>query len=223
MTRQLGKQALLDAAAILMDERGVDNVSINDISQASGHRNRSAVQYHFGNRDAVIKAVISRSMEPIDAERNMLLDHMEAIGATLTTRSVLEVVVRPLARQLRTPEGRRYFRISAQLINHPRFMTDAGDAITINTSITRCAAYILPSLDHLPAPVIAERTSQVIGFIIRACSDQSRLMDSDPPARPLLSVDDFTVNLVDTILAILQAPTNVASGPAAPGPDAAGG
>jgi len=136
---------------------------------------------------------------------------------------VLEVVVRPLARQLRTPEGRRYFRISAQLINHPRFMTDAGDAITINTSITRCAAYILPSLDHLPAPVIAERTSQVIGFIIRACSDQSRLMDSDPPARPLLSVDDFTVNLVDTILAILQAPTNVASGPAAPGPDAAGG
>jgi len=62
-------------------------------------------------------------------------------------------------------------------------MTDAGDAITINTSITRCAAYLLPSLDHLPAPVIAERTSQVTGFIIRACSDQSRLMDSDPPAR----------------------------------------
>ena len=215
MTRQLGKQALLDAAAVLMDERGVDNVSINDISQASGHRNRSAVQYHVGNRDAVIKAVISRSMEPIDAERNMLLDHMEATGAALTTRSVLEVVVRPLARQLRTPEGRRYFRISAQLINHPRFMSDAGDAITINTSITRCAAYILPSLDHLPAPIIAERTRQAIGFIIRACSDQSRLMDSDPPARAVLSAEDFTVNLVDTIMAILQAPTSVATGPAA--------
>ena len=217
MTRQLGKQALLDAAAILMDEHGVDNVTINDISQASGHRNRSAVQYHFGNRDAVIKAVISRSMEPIDAERNMLLDHMEAIGATLTTRSVLEVVVRPLARQLRTPEGRRYFRISAQLINHPRFMTDAGEAITINTSIARCAAYILPSLDHLPAPVVAERTSQVTGFIIRACGDQARLMDSDPPPRPVLSVEDFTVNLVDTIMAIIQAPTSVAAGPAAAG------
>ena len=214
MTRQLGKQALLDAAAILMDERGVDNVTINDISQASGHRNRSAVQYHFGNRDAVIKAVISRSMEPIDAERNMLLDHMEAIGATLTTRSVLEVVVRPLARQLHTPEGRRYFRIGAQLINHPRFMIDAGQAVTVNTSIARCAAYILPSLDHLPAPVVAERTSQATGFIIRACGDQARLMDSDPPPRPVLSVEDFTVNLVDTIMAIVQAPTSVASGPA---------
>ena len=172
MTRQLGKQALLDAAAVLMDERGVDNVTLQDIGQASGHRNRSAVQYHFGSRDAVIQAVISQTMDPIDAERNLLLDHLEATGTALTTRGVLEVVVRPLARQLRTPEGRRYFRIGAQLINHPRFMTDAGEAVTVNTSISRCAAYILPSLDHLPAPVVAERTSQVTGFVIRACGDQ---------------------------------------------------
>ena len=215
MTRQLGKQALLDAAAVLMDERGVDNVTVHDISQASGHRNRSAVQYHFGSRDAVIQAVISRTMAPIDAERNLLLDHLESTGATLTTRSVLEVVVMPLARQLRTPEGRRYFRIGAQLINHPRFMTDARDAITVNTSITRCAAYLLPSLDHLPASIAVERTSQVISFIIRACGDQARLMDSDPPPRPVLSVEEFTVNLVDTIMAIIQAPTSIAAPPAA--------
>jgi AcrR family transcriptional regulator len=217
MTRQLGKQALLDAAAVLMDEHGVDNVTIQDISQASGHRNRSAVQYHFGSRDAVIRAVITRTMEPIDAERNLLLDHLETTGAPLTTRGALEVVVLPMARQLRTPEGRRYFRIGAQLINHPRFMTDARDAVTVNTSIARCAAYILPSLDHLPAPIIAERTRQVTSFIVRACGDQSRLMDSDPPARPVLSVEDFTVNLVDTILAILQAPTSVVADPAPAG------
>jgi AcrR family transcriptional regulator len=217
MTRQLGKQALLDAAAVLMDERGVDNVTVQDISQASGHRNRSAVQYHFGSRDAVIQAVISRTMEPIDAERNLLLDHLETTGVPLTTRGVLEVVVLPLARQLRTPEGRRYFRIGAQLINHPRFMTDARDGVAVNTSIARCAGYLLPSLDYLPALIAAERTRQVISFIIRACGDQSRLMDSDPPARPVLSVEDFTVNLVDTVLAILQAPTSVAAAPAAAG------
>ena len=144
MPRQLGKQALLDAAAVLIDERGVDNVTLQDIGQASGHRNRSAVQYHFGSRVAVIQAVISQTMDPIDAERNMLLD-------------------------------------------------------------------------HLPAPVAAERTSQVIGFIIRACGDQARLMDSDPPPRPVLSVEDFTVNLVDTIMAIIQAPTSIAASPAAAG------
>ena len=146
MPRQLGKQALLDAAAVLMDERGVNTVTLQDIGQASGHRNRSAVQYHFGSRDAVIRAVITRTMEPVDVERNLLLDHLETTGTPLTTRSVLEVVVLPLARQLRTPEGRRYFRISAQLINHPRFMTDAGEAIRSTPALpgvprTSCPAW----------------------------------------------------------------------------------
>jgi hypothetical protein len=61
----------------------------------------------------------------------------------------------------------------------------------------------------------------VTGFIIRACGDQARLMDSDPPPRPVLSVEDFTVNLVDTIMAIIQAPTS--SRPARPRPGDDGG
>lgn len=210
MTRQLGKQALLDAAAVLMDEHGVDNVTIQDISQASGHRNRSAVQYHFGSRDAVVRAVVMRTMGAIDAERNALLDHLETTGVPLTPRSVMEVVIGPFARQLRTPEGRRYLRICAQLITHPRFMTDARDAISVNSSIRRCARHLIPILTRLPGPVAAERTSQVTGFIARTCGDQSRLMDSDAPARPVLSVEDFTMNLVDTVLAILEAPSSVA-------------
>jgi len=209
MTRQLGKQALLDAAAVLMDERGVDNVTIQDISQASGHRNRSAVRYHFGSRDAVVRAVVMRTMDAIDAERNVLLDHLETTGAPLTPRSAIEVIIAPLARQLRTPEGRRYLRICAQLINHPRFMSDAGDAITLNASVRRGARHLIPVLTRLPGPVAAERASQVTGFIVRACGDQSRLMDSDAPARPVLSVEDFTMNLVDTVLAVLEAPTSV--------------
>jgi AcrR family transcriptional regulator len=211
MNRQLGKQAILDAAAVLMDERGVDNVTIQEINQASGHRNRSAVQYHFGSRDAVIQAVMAQTMLPIDAERNMLLDHLETTGTRLTPRGALEVVISPLARQLRSPEGRRYLRLSAQLINHPRFVRDAGDAVMVNTSITRCVRYILPVLAHLPAPIAAERTSQVTGFVIRALGDQCRLMDSGRPSRAVLSVEDFSANLVDSIMAILQAPTSVTS------------
>jgi AcrR family transcriptional regulator len=211
MNRQLGKQAILDAAAILMDERGVDNVTTQDINQASGHRNRSAVQYHFGSRDAVIQAVMARSMQPLDAERNLLLDHLESTGPRLTPRGALEVVISPLARQLRSEEGRRYLRLGAQLINHPRFVRDPGDTIMVNTSISRCARYILPVLAHLPAPVAAERTSQVASFVIRALGDQCRLMDSERKTRPMLSVEDFSANLVDTIMAILEAPSSVAA------------
>jgi hypothetical protein len=88
---------------------------------------------------------------------------------------------------------------------------DAGDAIMVNTSISRCARHIIPVLAHLPAQIAAERTSQVTGFVIRALGDQCRLMDSDPPSRAVLSIGDFTANLVDTIMAILQAPSSVAA------------
>src|SRR5258708_35070716 len=166
----LGKQALLETAAVLMDERGVDGVTIHDISQASGHRNRSALQYHFGTRDAVIRAVIARVMDPIDAERNALLDHLESTGAPLNPRTVTEVAIGPLARQLRTEEGRRYLRLCAQLISHPRYMRDARDPIQINTSIARSARHLVPAVAHLPPAVVPQPTSQIAGFVARPCA-----------------------------------------------------
>jgi hypothetical protein len=36
-------------------------------------------------------------------------------------------------------------------------------------------------------------------------------MDSDRPTRPVLSVEDFSANLVDIIMAILQAPASITS------------
>jgi AcrR family transcriptional regulator len=205
----LGRSALLDAAAVLMDERGIDNVSLNEISRASGHRNRSAVSYHFGSRDAVIRELVDRTMNTIDAERNALLDHLETTGAPLTLRAALEVLVGPFTRQLRTEEGRRYVRLCAQLINHPRFVADAGEIAAANSSVQRSARYLAPVLANLPRDVAVERGSQIAGFLVRACADQARLLDTDPPPRPVLGIEAFTANLVDVLLGLLKAPTTV--------------
>ena len=208
----LGRSALLDAAAVLMDERGIDNVSLNEISRASGHRNRSAVSYHFGSRDAVIRELVNRTMNTIDAERNALLDHLETTGAPLTLRTTLEVLVGPFTRQLRTEEGRRYVRLCAQLLNHPRFVADPGELAAANSSVQRSARYLAPVLADLPRDVAAERRSQAAGFIIRACADQARLLDADPPPRPVLGIEAFTANLVNVLLGLLKAPTTVRAG-----------
>jgi AcrR family transcriptional regulator len=218
----LGRSALLDAAAVLMDERGIDNVSLNEISRASGHRNRSAVSYHFGSRDAVIRELVDRTMNVIDAERNALLDHLETTGAPLTLRTALEVIVGPFTRQLRTEEGRRYVRLCAQLINHPRFVADAGEVAAANSSVQRSVRYLAPALAKLPRDVAVERGSQMAGFLVRACADQARLLDTDPPPRPVLGIEAFTTNLVDVLLGIVQAPTTVRTGQGRSGTDPVG-
>ena len=42
-------------------------------------------------------------------------------------------------------------------------------------------------------------------------------MDTDPPPRPVLGIEAFTANLVDTLLAIYQAPTSITAHQASPG------
>lgn len=214
--RTTGHDAILDAAAVLMDGRGVDNVSLSEINRASGNRNRSAVTYHFGSRDAIVRQLAERTMTTIDAERNTLLDYLESTREALTERDVVEVITVPLTRQLATPEGRRYLRLTGQLINHPRYNADARELLAVNTSIQRCAARLADALGHLPPAIRAERASQVTGFLVRACADQARLIDADPPPRPPLDPAAFTANLVDLLLAMMHAPSTAATaGPGA--------
>jgi AcrR family transcriptional regulator len=192
-----------------MDEQGIDQVSLNEINRASGHRNRSAITYHFGSRDAIVRELVKRTMAGVDAERHALLDHLETTNGPLSERVALEVVVGPLARQLRTPDGRRYLRLCGQLINHPRYVEDAQDTLFVASSLARCAPYLTPALAGLPESVVGERRSQIAGFTVRALADQARLLDADPPPRRPLSVEAFSTNLVDVVLAMLLAPTTL--------------
>lgn len=205
--RAPGREALLDAAALLMDERGIDQVSLNEINRASGQHNRSAIQYHFGSRDTLVRELFTRTMLTIDAERSALLDHLETSNGQVGVRAAIEVVIGPLARHLRTPDGRRYLRLCGQLLNHPRYNKDARDALQMNTSLIRCAGHVRPGLAHLPPAIAIERASQLIAFTTRALADQARLLDTDQPPRPPLPPDAFTTNLVDVALAMITAPT----------------
>lgn len=206
-------EAVGPASVQVSDSVCFDQVSLNEITAASGQLNRSAVRYHFGTRDGLVRALVARSMTPIDAERTALLDHLEATRKQLDPREAVEVVIGPLARQLRTLKGRRYLRLCGQTLNHPKYTADAREALSANQSIARTIRHLAPLLIRLPPAIAAERASQVVGFIVRTLADQARLIDADPPPRTPLPENLFTANLIDTSLAMLTAPTT-ASGPA---------
>ena len=207
-----GREAILDAASLLMDERGIDQVSLNEINRASGNRNRSAVTYHFGSRDAIVRELVARSMAKVNADRNARLDEREQVGGAIGVREGIELVVGPLAKCLGSADGRRYLRLLGQLVNHPRFVADSTQTLFVNESIMRCLTPITPPLELLPERVRDERVSQLAGFLVRATAEQARLLDADPPPRLPLSLDDFVDNLVDVLFAMISAPTSVSGG-----------
>ena len=89
------RDKLLDAAARLFAERGIDNVSIAEIVRRAGQRNSSALHYHFGSRDAVLVALLERHIPDIRRRRLELLDGARA-GPDDDTRAAAEAIVRPI-------------------------------------------------------------------------------------------------------------------------------
>jgi len=117
------RERLMTVAEELMATRGVDAVDLNDIRLAAGQRNRSAINYHFGNREGLVQAIRQRHGEPIDEKRNRILDALEA-NAEITIRALVEAYLTPLTNTMRTRPGRNYviilrdttFRIGASSV-----------------------------------------------------------------------------------------------------------
>lgn len=112
---QKTRRQLIDAAEALFADKGIDNVSLVDISRAALQKNRNALQYHFGDKEGLINAVLDKHSEGIAEERHQRLDELER-AATFTLRDVVEVLVVPLAAKLADEEGMAYLKINSQLM-----------------------------------------------------------------------------------------------------------
>ena len=59
------RKRIIDTAENLFAERGVDNTSLLDISKAAQQKNRSALQYHFTNKQGLLDAVLDKHAKGI--------------------------------------------------------------------------------------------------------------------------------------------------------------
>lgn len=90
-----GKRELLEAAELLIATRGYE-VPLRDIAVAAGHRNNSAVQYHFGNRQGLIAAIVARRLDPMEVERSRMLKALAEERKNTSTRDLIKVLVLPI-------------------------------------------------------------------------------------------------------------------------------
>lgn len=117
-TEATTRERLLDAAERLFAERGIEAVALREITRESGARNAIAAQYHFEDRAGLVRAILARHLPEVDAGRHVLLDEYEASGAP-DLRALTAAYVRPFAPKLRTPSGRAFLIVYAELLNRP--------------------------------------------------------------------------------------------------------
>lgn len=105
------KQRIIDVAARLFAERGFENVSLRDITQAAD-ANIAAVNYHFGSKVGLLAQVFDYHAEPINRRRVELLD---AYAERRNTEPpdialLLEALLAPTLQASGAGPGGAYFR-----------------------------------------------------------------------------------------------------------------
>lgn len=94
---EYAKRKLIIAAIRLFAERGVDSVSLRMINREAGHKNNSALHYHFGSKLGLIEAVDHFIQRHFDEVREPELISLEerARNSGITLREAMEVFVNP--------------------------------------------------------------------------------------------------------------------------------
>jgi AcrR family transcriptional regulator len=113
------RQRLLEAAVELFATRGIDSVSLAEITSAAGLNNTGAVHYHFGGREEILDAIIDEHRAVLDRRRDHLFDVLEGAGDT-SLDSLVRVLVQPLVEKLDDVRGRAFLSIQAQRMLRPR-------------------------------------------------------------------------------------------------------
>ena len=197
------REHLLDVAEQCFGADGVANVSLRQIRIAAGQRNEAAMQYHFGDRDGLLRAIAERHTPAVQAIQDRIAT---ANGRRPSMRRLVEAFVRPLPEYgTRGPSERAWIKILAELLANPRL-----SMATIQKHTPRQANEVGVALyerlaTKMPAEVAAERLWAVAQFTIHVCADRARIVDDPATARVLSSDDAFANNLVDMALGALTA------------------
>lgn len=116
------KSRILDAAESLFMEHGFEATSLRQLTAAAGV-NLAAVNYHFGTKEELFQAVLTRRLDPMNQERIDLLARYgkESGGKPLTCEKVLSAMLIPALRLSRDESrgGKNFLRVLGRAYADP--------------------------------------------------------------------------------------------------------
>ncbi|MCB2073520.1 MAG: TetR/AcrR family transcriptional regulator [Novosphingobium sp.] len=104
--REATRLAIIEAAETLFADQGVDAVSLRQIGAAIGARNTAVVAYHFGDKEALVEAILAHRLPKFEKRRAELITELE--GREPDMADIMRALWLPLFEQ-RNAEGRRSY------------------------------------------------------------------------------------------------------------------
>ena len=165
---QQTRQRLLDVAERLFARRGLDAVSVRDVTRQAG-ANLGAINYHFGTKRKLIFAVLDRRMTPLTQERLSALDALErdARCGPMPLENLLEAMFRPAVRHALDKQGGGavFAKLMARLMLEPNPALEPFLRGHVEPVVRRFDAAFMRAMPSLSAEDVFWRMHLLIGAL----------------------------------------------------------
>jgi AcrR family transcriptional regulator len=212
------RESLLDAAESLFSEHGIQAASLRAITQRAG-ANLAAVNYHFGSKEGLVRAVFSRRLKPLHEQRLQLLTACD-LEAADGVEQVLHAFLAPLLRMAREqPEGVRGFgRLMGRAFSEPAEEVRAMVGEELTATVEPFMAALKRVVPGLPEPELLWRFHFAAGAMGHTVSCGYLLEKLSQGACHSGNPDVALRYLVPFLAAGLRAPADVESTESSAGP-----
>ncbi len=175
---------------------------MRDIAAAAGHRNNSAVQYHFGSREGLLMAIFRFRMRTINEVRRAYLDNVVQAGREGDVRALVEAEIRPLTEFLaETPDGSYYARFLARV--SPSVDFTLPELSEVQDAGREIVQRLIDALGHLPRRVALTRIDLMFNMTFSALALVEQRRAEGLPQ--LSSFDDTVDHMIDMAVGALLA------------------
>ena len=162
------KTRILDAAEQLFMEHGFEATSPRQLTAAASV-NLAAVNYHFGSKEELFQAVLTRRHDPMNQERIELLEKVErdAGGRPLSCEKILFAMLIPALRLARDEKrgGKNFLRLVGRAYADPAPFIRNFLSAQYAEMIGRYKEAFLRALPHLSRQELTWRLHFVMGAL----------------------------------------------------------
>lgn len=198
------RERILDAAEEVFAAEGL-NVSMRKIMSAAGV-NVSSINYHFGSRETLLRALLDARSQSINKERLTQLEQVLTAANPATVSDIITALYQPALRPSRREDAhwQRFLKVRAMLTAESSDMVRDSMSRNYDDMHGRFVAALCDAAPHLSEADILWRYHCLLGVQSQSASLGYRIrdiskgqVDLDDPARVLDQIVPLMAKLFD--------------------------
>lgn len=186
---------MMDAAERIVATRGLDALTLREVQETSGQKNKSAATYHFGSREGLIGSVLLRLVGTFNARREVMINSMEIPLQDAPRDTLVELMIAPHLDGVFSSDTSYEARFLHQCSMHPSLINLVRHRGR-DQNVLSVRRLLTDRLDHLSPASRVIRLDYVMSLVTTWMAQYEAFRDFDVmPAIPAAIAREDLLNL----------------------------